>query len=125
MNKMVVMVSILKRSLSECAISFLNKESNEPINHKRVQRIMHELGIFGIQGKNGKYHSYKNDNGEPKENLLLEKVIDEDKHRTTYKLLFLRKNGTQTRTIKKEENCPNCGAPTTITSYFIIISLIL
>ena len=49
---------------------------------------MHELGIFGIQGKNGKYHSYKNDNGEPKENLLLEKVIDEDKHRTTYKRHF-------------------------------------
>lgn len=36
---------------------------------------------------------------------------DKIKHRTTYKLLFLRKNGTQTRTIKKEENCPNCGAP--------------
>ena len=50
----------------------LNDKSNKPINHKRVQRIMHELGIFGIQGKNGKYHSYKNDNGEPKENLLLE-----------------------------------------------------
>ena len=41
----------------------LNDKSDEPINHKRVQRIMHELGIFGIQGKNGKYHSYKNDNG--------------------------------------------------------------
>lgn len=66
----------------------LNNNSSEPINHKRVQRIMHELGIFGIQGKNGKYHSYKNDNGEPKENLLLEKVIDEEKHRTTYKRHF-------------------------------------
>ena len=66
----------------------LNKDSNKPINHKRVQRIMHELGIFGIQGKNGKYHSYKNDNGEPKENLLLEKIVDEESHRTTFKRHF-------------------------------------
>lgn len=66
----------------------LNNGSNEPINHKRVQRIMHELGIFGIQGKNGKYHSYKNDNGEHKENLLLEKEIDEENHRTTFKRHF-------------------------------------
>lgn len=66
----------------------LNNESNEPINHKRVQRIMHELGIFGIQGKNGKYHSYKNDNGEPKENLLLEEEIDEEKHKTVFKRHF-------------------------------------
>ena len=66
----------------------LNKESNEPINHKRVQRIMHELDIFGIQGKNGKYHSYKNDNGEHKENLLLEKEIDEENHKTVFKRHF-------------------------------------
>lgn len=66
----------------------LNNNSSEPINHKRVQRIMHELGIFGIQGKNGKYHSYKNDNGEPKENLLLEKIVDEEKHKTTFKRHF-------------------------------------
>lgn len=66
----------------------LNNNSSEPINHKRVQRIMHELGIFGIQGKNGKYHSYKKDNGEPKENLLLEKVIDEEKNRTIFKRHF-------------------------------------
>ena len=66
----------------------LNKDPDKPINHKRVQRIMHELGIFGIQGKNGKYHSYKNDNGEPKENLLLEKIVDEENHRTTFKRHF-------------------------------------
>ena len=66
----------------------LNNNSDKRINHKRVQRIMHELGIFGIQGKNGKYHSYKNDNGEPKENLLLEKIVDEEKHKTTFKRHF-------------------------------------
>ena len=49
---------------------------------------MHELGIGGIQGKNGKYHSYKKDNGEPKENLLLEKVIDEENHKTIFERHF-------------------------------------
>ena len=49
---------------------------------------MHELSIFGIQGKNGHYHSYKNDNGEKKENLLLEKVVDEENHRTTFERHF-------------------------------------
>jgi len=66
----------------------LNKDSDEPINHKRVQRIMHELGIFGIQGKNGHYHSYKNDNGEKKENLLIQIVLDEEKQITKFQRNF-------------------------------------
>ena len=41
----------------------INKNRQGKVNHKRVQRIMHELGIIGIQGKNSKYHSYKGDNG--------------------------------------------------------------
>ena len=45
---------------------------------------MKQLGLFAVQGKNGKYHSYKGDNGELKENLLLEKVVDEEKHKTTF-----------------------------------------
>ena len=49
---------------------------------------MHELGIFGIQGKNGKYHSYKNDNWDTKENLLLEKELDEEKYKTVFKRHF-------------------------------------
>ncbi len=39
---------------------------------------MHKLGIFGIQGKDNKYHSYKNYNGDHKENLLLEKTINKE-----------------------------------------------
>ena len=54
------------------------------VNHKKVKRIMKQLGLFAIQGKNGKYHSYKGDNGELKENLLLEKVVNEEKHQTTF-----------------------------------------
>ena len=33
---------------------------------------MAQNGLKAIQGNNGKYHSYKGDNGEYKENLLLE-----------------------------------------------------
>ena len=66
----------------------VNKDNTNKINHKKIKRIMKELGLFAIQGKNGKYHSYKGDNGEFKENLLLEKVIDEEKHATIYKRNF-------------------------------------
>ena len=66
----------------------VNKDRDNKVNHKKIKRIMKELGLFAIQGKNGKYHSYKGDNGELKENLLLEKVIDEQKHKTIYKRHF-------------------------------------
>lgn len=66
----------------------LNKDCEQKVNHKKVKRIMKELGLFAIQGKNGKYHSYKGDNGEFKENLLLEKVVDEEKHKTTFQRHF-------------------------------------
>lgn len=45
---------------------------------------MKQLGLFAVQGKNGKYRSYKGDNGEFKENLLLEKVIDEETNKVTF-----------------------------------------
>lgn len=50
------------------------------INHKRIMR---ENGLYGKQVKN-KYHSYKGDNGESKENLLLHKGVDEINHNTTF-----------------------------------------
>jgi transposase InsO family protein len=60
------------------------KEELRGINHKKIQKIMSRNGLLGKQGKNGKYHSYKGDNGEFKENLLLHKNVDEVKHKTTY-----------------------------------------
>ena len=53
------------------------------INHKRIQRIMSDHHLLGKQPRN-RYHSYRGDNGEYKENLLLHKEIDEEKHRTVY-----------------------------------------
>lgn len=57
------------------------------INHKRIQRIMSENGLFGKQPRS-RYHSYRGDNGEHKENLLLHKEVDEEKHRTAYRRDF-------------------------------------
>ena len=39
---------------------------------------MKEMGLFALQGKNGKYHSYKGDNGVEKENLLLDEIKNEN-----------------------------------------------
>ena len=66
----------------------VNKNRAQKVNHKKIKRLMKELGLFAIQGKNGKYHSYKGDNGELKENLLLEKTIDKENHVTVYKRNF-------------------------------------
>lgn len=53
------------------------------VNHKRVARIMHELGLYGIQLR-AKYKSYKGEVGKVCKNLLLDKEVDENKHRTKY-----------------------------------------
>ena len=64
----------------------LNKDLHG-VNHKRIQRIMRENGLFGKQAKH-KYHSYKGDNGESKENLLLVKEENKDTHVITFKRDF-------------------------------------
>ena len=48
------------------------KDKLQGINHKTIERVMSENNLKAIQGNNGKYHSYKGDNGESKENLLLQ-----------------------------------------------------
>lgn len=54
------------------------KDKLAGINHKRTQRIMSANNLLGKQPKN-KYHSYKGDNGEYKENLLLHKEVIDNK----------------------------------------------
>ena len=39
------------------------------VNHKRVQRIMNQLGLFGKRPKE-KYHSYKGDAGKVADNII-------------------------------------------------------
>lgn len=53
------------------------------VNHKKITRIMRELGLYGVQPK-AKYKSYKGEVGKTCKNLLLDKEVDEVKHRTKY-----------------------------------------
>ena len=39
------------------------------VNHKRVQRVMHEMGLYGKRPKE-KYHSYKGEVGKIANNIL-------------------------------------------------------
>ena len=65
-------------------IMLANLEGLEGYGHNRIQRVMSENGLKAKQGSNGHYHSYKGDNGESKENLLLHKEIDELEHKAKY-----------------------------------------
>ena len=53
------------------------------VNHKRVKRIMKELGLFGLTPK-AKYKSYKGDINGTVKNLLIHKEVDEENHKTKY-----------------------------------------
>ncbi len=57
------------------------------INHKTVKRLMSKMGLYGLCSKS-KYKSYKGDMNGTVKNLLLDKEVDEVKHKTTYKRNF-------------------------------------
>lgn len=65
----------------------LEIRKKQKINHKKIARIMHELGLFGVQPR-AKYKSYKGEVGKTCKNLLLDKEVDEVKHKTIYKRNF-------------------------------------
>lgn len=60
------------------------------VNHKKVKRLMSKMGLYGITPK-AKYKSYKGDMNGTVKNLLLDKVIDEVKHKRYYKRNFKTK----------------------------------
>ena len=53
------------------------------VNHKKVKRIMKQIGLFGISPK-AKYRSYKGDMNGTVKNLLIHKEVDEANHKTKY-----------------------------------------
>lgn len=54
------------------------------VGRDRIRKVLKNNNLFGKQGSNQKYHSYKGDNGEDKRNLLLEKVVDEENNKTIF-----------------------------------------
>lgn len=51
------------------------KELN--VGRDRIIKVLRDNNLFGKQGRNHHYHSYKGDNGLDKRNLLLTKEVDE------------------------------------------------
>lgn len=47
----------------------------------RIRKVLRKNGLLGVQGSNHKYRSYKGDNGEFKENLLLAKETVDGKEK--------------------------------------------
>ena len=64
----------------------LNKEIH--INQKKTQRIMNENGLKAFQGKSSKFHTYKGDNGNHKENWIVNHFLN-----NFYKDIFLYLTG--------------------------------
>ena len=62
-------------------LKLANKGIN--INHKAVKRLMAKMGLYVLTPK-AKYKSYKGDMNGTVKNLLLEKEVDEEKHKTTH-----------------------------------------
>ena len=59
------------------------------VNHKKVKRLMSRMGLYAkTTAKRNKYNSYKGDMNGTTKNLLLEKVVDKDKHKTYYQRTF-------------------------------------
>ena len=53
------------------------------VNHKKIKRIMKQIGLFGITPK-ARYKSYKGDMNGTVKNLLIHKEVDEENHKTRY-----------------------------------------
>lgn len=63
------------------------KNRGYEVNHKRVKRLMKLLNLYGVQPR-AKYKSYKDEVGKTCKNLLLTKVVDEEKNKTYYERNF-------------------------------------
>ena len=57
------------------------------VNHKKVKRLMTLMGLYGLQPK-AKYKSYQGDLNGTVKNQLLDKVVDEENHKTYYERNF-------------------------------------
>ena len=53
------------------------------VNHKKIKRIMKQIGLFGITPK-ARYKSYRGDMNGTVKNLLIHKEVDEENHKTRY-----------------------------------------
>lgn len=74
------------------ALNKLPEYKNNPINHKKILKLMRILGLKCKSNKVSRYNSYKGQVGKIVPNLLINKVIDEEKHLTYYERFFMHLN---------------------------------
>lgn len=70
------------------ALNKLPEYENNPINHKKVLKLMRLLGLKCKSSNVSRYNSYKGQVGKTVKNLLLNKVIDEENHKSYYERNF-------------------------------------
>ena len=63
------------------------KNSGYVVNHEKVKRLMSVMGLYAKAPK-AKYKSYKGDMNVTVKNLLLDKMVDEEEHKTYYERNF-------------------------------------
>ena len=69
---MVEIKNIYERNKGRYGVRRVHKElvnRGYDVNHKRVQRLMHEMKLFGKRPKE-KYHSYKGEDGKIADNII-------------------------------------------------------
>ena len=62
------------------ALNKLSEYKNNPINHKKVLKLMRLLGLKCKSSNVSRYNSYKGQVGKTVKNLLLNKVVDKEKY---------------------------------------------
>lgn len=86
-NKITEIFNYHKSRYGYRRITLSLKNENILVNHKKVKRIMKELGLFAKKPK-AKYKSYKGELSKTAKNHLLVKKIDTEKHTTYYERDF-------------------------------------
>lgn len=70
------------------ALNKLPEYKDNPINHKKVLKLMRLLGLKCKSSNVSRYNSYKGNVGKTVKNLLLDKVVDEKNNKTYYERNF-------------------------------------
>lgn len=83
MNKIIAIYYEHKKRYGYRRITLELKNQGFEVNHKQIKRLMSRMGLYGITPK-AKYKSYKGDLNGTCKNLLLNKEVDEETHRTKY-----------------------------------------
>jgi transposase InsO family protein len=79
------------------------------VGRDRIRKVLINNGLYGIQGSNHKYHSYKGDNGLEKRNLLLIKEFDKEKDKEVLVRDFKTTGPNQKWTTDVSEFKTSCG----------------